>query len=283
LIAQLSQRSDLEYAEPDYVVYAAAVPNDPWFSNQWALRNVGQAVNGSAGGTTGADVHASAAWDIATGSSANVVGIVDTAFDVTHPDLSANTWSAPAGFSVVIGGTTLACPAGTQGFESQSGAMSCGPGAAMEHATHVAGIVGAAGNNQQGVAGINWRASMMSLNFMPDGTSGYTSDAINAIEFAIQVKARFAGWAAGNVRVLNNSWGGSAYSQALQDEIDRAAASDILFVTAAGNGGANIDAAPSYPASLARPNMVTVAASNAYEQLSDFSNYGQTSVHLAAP
>ena len=283
LIAELSQRSDLEYAEPDYVVYATGTPNDPWFSNQWALRNVGQAVNGSAGGTTGADVHASAAWNIATGSSANVVGIVDTAFDVTHPDLSPNVWSAPANFSVVVGGSTISCAAGTHGFESQSGAMTCGPGAAMEHATHVAGIVGAAGNNQQGVAGINWRASMMSLNFMPDGTSGYTSDAINAIEFAIQVKARFAGWAAGNVRALNNSWGGSAYSQALQDEIDRAAAHNLLFVAAAGNGDANIDATPSYPASLARSNMVTVAASNAYEQVSDFSDYGQTSVHLAAP
>ena len=182
----------------------------------------------------GADVRAPAAWAIATGSAANVVGIVDTAFDVAHPDLSPNVWSAPASFSVMIGGKTVACPAGTQGFQSRSGAMSCGPGAPMEHATHVAGIVGAAGNNQQGVAGVNWRASMMSLNFMPDGTSGYTSDAINAIEFAIQIRARFAGWAAGNVRVVNNSWGGSGYSQALQDEIDRAAASDILFVAAAG-------------------------------------------------
>ena len=283
LIAQLSQRADLEYVEPDYVLYAASTPNDPWFANQWALRNAGQVVNGWAGGTSGADVHAAAAWDIASGSPANVVGIVDTAFDVRHPDLAPNVWSAPASFTVVIGGTSIACPAGTHGFQSQSGVLSCGPGAAMEHATHVAGIIGAAGNNQQGVAGINWRASMMSLNFMPDGTSGYTSDAINAIEFAIQMKARFAGWAAGNVRVLNNSWGGSAFSQALQDEIDRAGANDMLFVTAAGNSGANIDTSPNYPASLARPNMVTVASSNAYEQVSDFSNYGQATVHLAAP
>jgi regulation of enolase protein 1 (concanavalin A-like superfamily) len=283
LVAQLASRADLEYVEPDYVVYAITTPNDPSFPNQWALRNVGQAVNGYSSGHSGADVQATAAWDIATGSPANVVGIVDTAVDVTHPDLAPNIWSAPASFSVTIAGKTVACPAGTPGFESQSGILSCGPGAAMQHATHVAGIIGAAGNNQQGVSGINWRASMMSLNFMPNGSSGYTSDAINAIEFAIQMKARFAGSPAGNVRVLNNSWGGAGFSQALQDEIDRAAANDIMFVAAAGNSGANLDATPDYPASFGRANMLNVASSNAYEQLSTFSNYGQTTVHLAAP
>ena len=99
----------------------------------------------------------------------------------------------------------------------------------------------------------------------------------------MQVKQQFAGLAAGNVRVLNNSWGGSGFSQALQDEIDRAGANDILFVAAAGNSSANLDAAPDYPAATARPNMLTVASSNMYDQLSAFSNYSQTLVHLVAP
>src|SRR4051812_6313547 len=153
LIAGLAARPDLEYVEPDYLIYAAATPNDAWFPYQWAFRNAGQGVNGSSGGASGADIHATAAWDVATGSASNVVAIVDTAVDVTHPDLAPNMWSAPAGFTVTIGGKTVTCPAGTQGFQSQSSVMTCGPGTAMPHATHVAGIVGAAGNNQQGVAG----------------------------------------------------------------------------------------------------------------------------------
>src|SRR5581483_2225357 len=281
LVAELSKRADLEYVEPDYVEYPTAAPNDPSFGLQWALRNVGQNVNGAAG-TAGADVHAVAAWNIARGAANAVIGIVDTGFDYTHPDLAGNVWAAPHGFSVTIGGQTIACAAGSHGFQSTDGAMSCDPGAPGDHGTHVAGIAGASGNNQQGVAGVAWRTSMMSLNFMTRGY-GYDSDAVNLIEFAVQVKSRLAGSQAGNVRVRNTSWGGGGFSQALQDEIDRAAANDMLVVAAAGNSSQSLDSTPFYPASYARPNMLVVASTNSGDQLSPFSDYGASTVHLAAP
>jgi subtilisin family serine protease/regulation of enolase protein 1 (concanavalin A-like superfamily) len=285
LASMLSRRADVEYAEPDYIVYQTAVPNDPFFGSQWALRNVGQTINGVAG-TPGADVHAPAAWNIATGSTSTVIGITDGGFDYTAFDLAPNVWSLPVDMPVTIDGQTLTCPAGTHGFQSLGGVFNCDPvlnGGPSAHATHVAGIAGAAGNNQQGVAGVNWRASLMSLNFFGAENQGALSDGINVIEFAIQVKLRFAGVPGANVRVLNASWGGIPFSQALQDEIDRAGASDILFVTAAGNASQNLDVTPDYPASYNRPNMLVVASTNNNDQLSGFSSYGPNTVHLAAP
>ena len=284
LLATLRRHQQIEYVEPDYVIHAGSDPDDPLFANQWGLNNTGQTVNGTAG-VPGADVHATAAWTLARGSANTVIGIVDGAFDYTHFDLMDNVWSAPHAFQVHIGSFTESCPAGAHGALFEGGGVTCEPmyDTPDDHATHVAGIAGAAGNNAAGTAGASWHTSLMSLNFMPDGSTGFTSDAINAIEFAIQVKAAFAGSAAGNIRVLNNSWGSTGFSQSLQDEIDRAGANDILFVVAAGNSSANIDSTPYYPASLNRPNELSVAASAPDDSLAWFSNFSPTSVHLAAP
>jgi subtilisin family serine protease/regulation of enolase protein 1 (concanavalin A-like superfamily) len=283
LLATVGRHPQVEYVEPDYLVHIVETPNDPAFADQWGLNNTGQTVNGTTG-TPGADVHAAEAWDIARGSANVVIGIIDGAFDSTHFDLAQNVWSAPRAFTVQIGGESVTCPAGTHGALFQSSVL-CDPlyNGPHEHATHVAGIAGAAGDDGQGMTGANWHTSLMSLSFMPDGSTGYTSDAVNAIEFAIQVKGTFAGSAAGNVRVLNNSWGSTVMSQALGDEIDRAAQEDILIVDAAGNSSANIDASPFYPASFNRPNQLTVAASASDDTLAWFSNYSRNSVHLAAP
>jgi subtilisin family serine protease len=132
-----------------------------------------------------------------------------------------------------------------------------------------------------GVAGVNWTASVMGLKFLDAAGNGYTSDAINAIEFAVQARAQLG--AGANVRVLSNSWGGGGFSQALLDQIARADASDMLFVAAAGNSGANNDTIAYYPASYTAPNVVSVAATDNRDALASFSNYGLTSVHLGAP
>src|SRR5262249_27042263 len=102
MVSELASRPDLAYVEPNYLVYAVAIPNDPRFGELWGLRNTGQTIQGFSG-TAGADISASSAWDVSTGSRANVVTVVDTGIDYTHPDLSANVWSAPATFSVNIG------------------------------------------------------------------------------------------------------------------------------------------------------------------------------------
>jgi subtilisin family serine protease len=278
----------VEYAEPNYVVSAVAAPNDPQFGNLWGLQNLAQTIAcagscyGGATGIAGADIHATAAWGVSTGSTANVVGVVDTGVDYTHPDLSANVWSSPASFKVTIAGKTITCAAGTHGFRSINlGAMSCDPMDDNNHGSHVSGTIGGRGNNALGVAGINWTASIMGLKFLSSSGSGYTSDAINVMDFAIKAKAFFGSGA--NVRVLSNSWGGTGFSQAMLDEINLANSSDMLFVAAAGNNGTNNDTTAFYPANFAAPNVVAVAATTNQDVRASFSNYGPTTVHLGAP
>jgi len=284
VVNRLIGRGDVLYAEPDYVITAAAVPADPQFTNQWAFRNVGQCVNGTCG-TAGADIHAAAAWDIATGSTRAVIGIVDSGFDYTQPDLAPNVWTLPTALTVSFHNSLVTCPAGSHGFQSIDGALSCDPMAAgaAAHGTHVAGIAGAAGNNATGIAGVNWHASLMSLNFMGTQGFGYTSDAINVMDYAIQVKTGLAGRAESNIRIFNASWGDAGFSTALQDEINAANTADVLFVAAAGNSAQNIDASPFYPASYPIANVMAVASTNSNDQLSSFSNWGPTTVPLAAP
>lgn len=278
LVRQLAARADVEYAEPNYDVYAIATPTDPYFGSLWALQNTGQSIQGTLG-TAGADIDAALAWNTTSGSRANVVAVVDTGIDYTHPDLAANVWSAPYAFTVNIGGRSLTCPAGSHGFNAV--AFTCDPMDDNNHGTHVSGTIGAQGNNGSGVAGVNWTASIMGTKFLNSSGSGTTADAVNAIEFAIQAKQIFG--AAANVRVLSNSWGGGGYSQALLDEINRANAADMLFVAAAGNNGRNNDASPSYPASYGAANVIAVAATDNRDGLASFSNYGATSVDLGAP
>jgi subtilisin family serine protease len=260
----------VEYAEPNYIVHATvdaqATPSDPEFGRLWGMPAI----------------HAPAAWDVARGSRANVVGVVDTGIDYTHPDLAANIWKAPAAFTVTVGGAEITCAAGTHGFNAIT--LTCDPrdDHPIGHGTHVAGTIAAVGNNGAGVAGVNWTASVMGLKFLDSNGTGTTADAINAIEFAVQAKQVFAASAKANVRVLSNSWGSPNFSQALLDEINRANALDVLFVAAAGNNGTDNAAAPFYPANYDAPNVVAVAASDSVDQRASFSNYGGP-VDLAAP
>src|SRR5437016_4639178 len=190
LIGELSARPDVQYVEPNYIVRAIATPNDPYFSQLWGLHNTGQTILGQPG-KPGADISAVEAWDISTGSRANVVAVVDTGIDYTHPDLMANVWSAPSQFSVTIAGATIVCAAGTHGFNAIT--RTCDPMDDHNHGTHVSGTIGAVGNNGVGVAGVNWTSSIMGIKFLDATGFGFTSDAVNAIEFAIQAKAAFAG------------------------------------------------------------------------------------------
>ncbi len=141
------------------------------------------------------------------------------------------------------------------------------------HGTHVAGTIGAVGNNGAGVAGINWKIQLMPLKFMDSSGSGYTSDAIAALNFAV----------AHGARLSNNSWGGGGYSPELYAAIQNARNAGHIFVVAAGNDGVDVDTSPSYPASYNLDNVVSVAATDQNDQLAYFSNYGANTVQLAAP
>ena len=180
-----------------------------------------------------------------------------------------------------VAGQPITCAAGTHGFNAIT--RTCNPMDDHHHGTHVAGTIGAVGDNGIGVAGVNWTARMMGIKFLDDAGSGTTADAIAAIEFAIAVKQAFAATGAADIRVLSNSWGGSEFSQALLDEVIATNAADMLFVAGAGNNGFDNDILPMYPASFNAPNVISVAATSNTDDRAWFSNYGAESVHLAAP
>ena len=287
IVQELSKRDDLVYVEPNYIVHTDALPNDPKFSQMWGLQNTGQVFD-EYHGNPGADIGVIPAWNISTGSRANVVGIVDTGIDYNHPDLAANVWSAPSSFTVQIDGQSITCAAGSHGFNVLN--MTCDPMDDNHHGTHVAGTIGAVGNNGIGVTGVNQTASLMGLKFLNTLGFGTTADALNALEFAVQVKASFAQTSGANLRVLNNSWGGDGYSQAMLDQISRTRDADMLFVAAAGNDGHNLETKPAFPASYSNygaSSVITVAATNNMDALTAFgnsaSNWGRFSVHLGAP
>ncbi|MGH9841108.1 MAG: S8 family serine peptidase [Blastocatellia bacterium] len=280
LLGRLASLPGVQYAEPNYVVRSTLTPNDTRFGELWGLNNTGQTISGQTG-IAGADIKAVSAWDVSTGSSSIVVGVVDSGVDYNHPDLAANIWSAPAAFSVTIGGQTINCPAGSHGFNAINN--TCNPLDDNNHGSHCAGTIGARGNNSQGVVGVNWTSSIMGLKFLNAQGSGSTADAIDVIEFAIQAKQIFASTGGANVRVLSNSWGGGGFSQALLDQINKANNNDMLFVAAAGNSNRNNDTTANYPSNYTAPNVVAVAATDNRDARSSFSNYGATTVDLGAP
>ncbi|HEY3134576.1 MAG TPA: S8 family peptidase [Blastocatellia bacterium] len=276
-VQRAKQDPRVEFAEPDYFVYASdTVPNDPLFSSMWGLSSPG--CSQCAADQQTLSIDATRAWDITTGSDDIVVAVLDTGVDLKHEDLSANAWVNPSpgilGPSFVNDLNGWNFYDGTnQLFKSYSEDF---------HGTHVAGSIGALGNNGLGVAGVAWHVKLMSLKFL-GGTQGKgsTSNAVLGINYAISMRNRGV-----NVRVINASWGGGSDSQALRQAIAAANEAGILFVAAAGNGSTNIDDNPDFPAAYARdlPNAISVAAlDNTSGYLATFSNFGHASVSLAAP
>jgi thermitase len=264
---------DVEYAEPDYLLQPAQTvsPSDPYYSRLYGLNNTGQT-----NGTPDADVDAKEAWGTTTGSWTTVVAVIDEGVDINHPALKNNIWvNTDEVPSNGVDDDRNGYVDDRNGYDfANDDASVYDPdpvnGRGDEHGTHVAGTIAAQGNN--GVAGVNWQAGIMALKFLgPNG--GYTSDAVEALNYAV----------ANGARISNNSWGGGGYSQALRDAINRADASGHLFVAAAGNDGVNNDATPHYPSSYSSANIISVAATDDEDALASFSNFGATSVDLAAP
>jgi subtilisin family serine protease len=197
LASALAKGAEVEFVEPNYILKLDSDPNDPAYPQLWGLENTGQVVEGQAG-SGGADIDVEAAWNVTTGSRNVVVAVVDTGIDYAHPDLIANLWVNPGGKG------NAACAAGTFGFNAVTG--TCDPRDDNGHGTHVAGTIGAVGNNGTGIAGVNWAVSIMALKFLKYDGYGTTADAIAAIDFAIQAKIDGV-----NVRVLSNSWGGGLF------------------------------------------------------------------------
>lgn len=264
-IETLRKSGRFEFVEPDYVLRTRITPSDSAFTSGalWGLRN---------DSVLGADIQASDAWDITTGSTNVIVAVIDTGVRCTHQDLAAQMWRNPG----EIPGNSLDDDHNGYiddvfGINAITGTGN--PADDQGHGTHVAGTIGAAANNGNPHVGIAWNVRLMACKFLDSDGSGYTSDAIEAIDYAI----------ANGARIINASWGGDAYSQALFDAMSSATAQQVLFVSAAGNDSIDNDLYPSYPCSYDLDNVISVAALDRTDKLSEFSNYGKNSVDLGAP
>lgn len=278
-LGTLAASSDVEWAEPNYKLSALTIPDDEYFGYQWALDNVGQT-----GGTPDADINAPGAWDRKTGSHAVVVATVDTGVDYNHPDLAGNMWVNQS----EIPGNGL--DDDNNGYIDDihginvvdyyiGGALYAGdPMDDMGHGTHVAGIIGACGNNSQGISGVNWNVSIMATKFLNSEGYGWMDDAILCLEYIVARKR-----AGVNIIAANNSWGGGGYSRALYDAIKALQSEGILFIAAAGNEGLDNDSDPAYPASYDLMNIISVAATDHNDELTWYSNSGKRTVDVGAP
>lgn len=254
VLARYASKSNVVYAEPDYLVSVERTPNDPLYAaNQWDM----------------AKIAAPTAWDTHTDSGAVVVAVVDTGIDFTHPDLQANLWADPANASI-------------HGYTCTNGTCVAGGQDNHGHGTHVAGTIGAATDNGLGVAGINWKVQLLAIKFLDANGSGAISDAVAGFNLLRSLKLGGV-----NIRVTNNSWGGGGYSQALKDAMTALevtpGAPGTLDVCAAGNSGVNADFTPMYPAAYDNRGIVSVLATDSGDLGASFTNYGLASVDLAAP
>jgi subtilisin family serine protease len=252
-VRNLEQHAEVLYAEPNWIYRTSATPNDPRFGELWRLNQPNDA-----------DIDAPEAWNVTTGGPGVLVAVVDSGVAYQHPDIAPNMWPG-IGFDFV--------EEDPQPYDLNG------------HGTHVAGTIGAQGNNLLGVTGVNWDVSLMALRAGNAAGGLANADIIQAFNFACA-----------NGRIVNGSFGGSFPSQPTYDTIVSPACANSLFVIAAGNGGGDgigddNDVSRQYPCNyhlpgsygLGAPNLICVAATHENDALTSFSNYGDQSVHLAAP
>jgi hypothetical protein len=247
--------------EPDIAYFASEIPNDPYFPNQYAS----------------SFLSLPSAWDVTKGDNSILALIVDTGILYTHPDLAANVWTNPqeiAGNGIDDDGNGYIDDVHGINAITNSGDPLDDNG----HGTHCAGIIGASANNSSGVAGVAWNVKMIGAKFLSSTGSGSLSNAVKALNYGTTLRNR-----GHKIVVSNNSWGGGSYNTALATAIQSAANAGILFVAAAGNESSNNDAIVSYPSGYTQANVLAVASTTSSGALSSFSNYGATTVDIAAP
>lgn len=276
IAAELKQRYDAVYVEPNFYHYLNNVPNDPLLSQLYGLHNTGQT-----GGSAGADIKALSAWKVTTGSRDILVGITDTGIDYNHPDLRANIWHNPGETGVDAQGNDKA----TNGIDDDGNGYvddfrgwdfinnDNDPMDDHGHGSHCAGTIGGSGDNGEGVVGVNWDVSLVAMKVFSAGGSTTTDALTKAIYYNSTI----------GVQVSSNSWGGGPFSQAIYDGVKDNGTHGVLFVAAAGNSGRNTDVSPNYPSGYDLDNIVSVAATDHNDRLAGFSNYGLKTVDVAAP
>ncbi|MFY7696862.1 MAG: S8 family serine peptidase, partial [Cyanobium sp.] len=286
-LALYNQLSLVRYAEIDQILQPQAIGDDPGYANGslWGMYSSDSPTSvGPLGTTNDFGSQAEMAWDGGfTGSRTVYVGVVDEGFDHTHPDLASNAWVNPYEVVDGIDNDGNGYVDDIRGWDFDKNDNTTFDGALDDHGTHVAGTIGAVGGNGQGVAGINWAVSMISVKFL-GANGGNLTGAIMAMDYLTDLKRRHGL----NIVASNHSWGGlTTYSQALQDATARGAKQDILFIAAAGNTGGNNDTVSSYPSGT---NTIADAGYDAVVAVTSLSgnggqyySYGSRTVDLGAP
>ncbi len=273
-VVALSAPSDAGLSPAAAEILPAAIPNDPSFAVEWGLQNTGQYA-----GTPGNDIGAAGAWEFATGSRSVVVAVIDSGIDLTHPDLVANLWVNPgeiAGDGIDNDSNGFVDDIHGWDFVDHDAVPQDGFG----HGTHVAGIIGAMGNNGVGVTGVNWQVSIMALRIQDDRGAGSTSGMLAALRYATMMRRDHGIM----IVASNNSWDAPAgYSGVVEQAIREHGEAGITFVAAAGNRATDMDVTPHYPGSYELSNVITVASLTPQGGLAASSNYGAMSVDVAAP
>lgn len=263
-LSRLMHAPGVQYVVQNFKLNMLGTPDDPRFSEQWALTKI----------------RAQEAWDINLGSRAVTVAVIDTGIDYTHPDLAANIYTNPgeiADNGIDDDGNGLIDDVhGWDFLDNDKDPMDATSSQNPGHGTHCAGIIGAVGNNGMGTSGINQQVSIMPLRFIGPTGQGDLMAAIKAIDYAIAIKAD----------VISASWGAAVaatQAQPLIEAIGRADSAGLVFVAAAANDGKNNDDVSMYPANAPYNAVIAVAASDNNDGKPTWSNYGKGKVALASP
>ena len=267
-LVELNANPFVEYAEPDYYRYAKTnLPNDARFFEQWGFHNTGQA-----NGTEDADIDAPEAWDLTTGSPDVVVAVIDSGVDYNHEDLKANMWRNPG--EILGNGIDDDGNGYVDDYHGIDAIDNSGdPMDDDGHGTHASGSIAAVGNNGIGVTGVCWNCRIMALRFLSKDGGGSISNEVECIQYAVNH----------GVKIISCSFGEYDFSQSEKNAIDAARNSGVLFIFAVGNDGENNETKTHYPSGYDSENIIAVGVSDRFDRLVSWSDYGITTVDIAAP
>lgn len=253
---------------------SAAEPNDPFYGSQWYVKTIGLPQ----------------AWNFAKGSPTVRVAVLDTGVDLTHPDLKDRLWTNKGEIpNDRIDNDRNGYVDDVHGWDFVGNDNDPNPDMAdlgqpegVNHGTLVAGLIGAAGNNNEGVAGVNWSVEILPLRVLDSAGSGRTANVEAAIRYAIAQK----------VKVINLSFSGGGYSDFLAEALRAAYRAGIVIVAAAGNEGdtqhgGNLNVYPEYPVcyrgTVGEPILIGVSSLDAQDHHSSFSSFGSDCITISAP
>ena len=282
-MAAMAQDERVEYAASNDIVQAGPVEVADEAAPQaeakelnkqlWGLNNEGQT-----GGTVDADIDAKEVWakghvGATQAENGPLIAIIDTGINYKHEALQGNIWTNPGeipGDGIDNDGNGVIDDVHGFNAAATDKKKAGDPLDDNDHGSHCAGTIGANGENSQGLYGVMHKANLMGVKFLTANGGGSLKAAIDSVLYATKMGAR----------ITSNSWGGGGFNQALYDAFK---ASPAMHIIAAGNERNNNDARPAYPATFDLPNVISVAATDHNNKLANFSNYGATTVDLAAP